>query len=245
MITVAQIVAAFRNIIGWPYKSPGSNNKNGIDCSGAFVYAYKLYGQSIYHGSNRIIRVYCKEAQAITSVGQLRPGMAVFKYRTDLSQMSDIYKPGGQYYDPDLPYDYYHMGLVSSVEPLQIIHATTPVAKVDTTLSGGWRVAANLSAVDYQAAPPTPEPSYAVTIAPSGSTVNLRRSPTKQSVVLVRVPLGQTVRVNEAYDDVWWNVTYQRTTGYMMREFLQGVALAQPVDASPFVEASGSDTENA
>lgn len=224
MMTVAQIVSAFQNIIGWPYVSPGSNNQNGIDCSGAFVYAYQKYGYSIYHGSNRIIRVYCNKPFTIQSASQLKVGMAIFKSRSDLSQLSSQYKPGGQYYNPSLPYDYYHIGLVTSVKPLQIINATTPVARVDTDLSK-WSTAAYLNAVNYDTPGPTPDPppapKTAITVAESGSTVNLRKQPSKSAVVLVRVPLGETVQVLSVYDSTWWRVRYQNTTGYMMQEFLK------------------------
>lgn len=220
MMTTAQIVSAFLQIIGWPYKSPGSNNQNGIDCSGAFVFAYKQYGLSIYHGSNRIIRVYCHDVFQIQSPGQLKVGMAVFKARSDLGAMSDAYKPGGQYFDPALPFDYYHIGLVTNVNPLQIIHATTPKAKMDTGLSN-WSMAGYLNQVDYGTVPkPEPAPSQAVTVAPSGSTVNLRSGPSKSNPIVERVPLHVTVDVLSVFNDVWWQVRYQGTVGYMMREFL-------------------------
>jgi len=240
MITVSQIDSAFQTIIGWPYVSPGFNNQNGIDCSGAFVYAYQKYGKSIYHGSNRIIRAYCKNPFTVTKLNQLEPGMTILKSRADLSQLPNEYKPGGQYYNPQLPHDYYHIGLVVSVNPLQIINATTPVARVDTNLSL-WSTAGYLNAVDYTggtptptpppepppepdpAPDPTPVPGTAITVAPTGKTVNLRKSASTTSVVLVRVPLGERVQVLAGYDAVWWKVKYQNMTGYMMREFLQGV----------------------
>lgn len=227
-MTVAQIVSAFREIIGWPYASPGNNNQNGIDCSGAFVYAYRKYNLSIYHGSNRIIRVYCHDVQKISSVSQLTAGMAIFKSRTNLSQLGADYKPGGKYYNSALPYDYYHIGLVASVNPLQIINATTPQARVDTVLSK-WSDVGYLNAVSYDSAAPEPtDPATpvetAVTVAPSGNTVNLRKKPSKSGVVLVRVPLGQTVTVLDASDATWWKVKYKTTTGYMMQEFLKASA---------------------
>lgn len=53
------------------------------DCSGLFVWAYKQFGESIYHGSNTIWRQYCsrqgklKNGQRCDGVA-LRPGTAVF-----------------------------------------------------------------------------------------------------------------------------------------------------------------------
>ena len=72
--------------------------------------------------------------------------------------MKAEYKPGGRYYDPNLPYDYYHIGLVVSVRPLKIINATPPAVRIDTDLSR-WYCAGELNAVDYAAdEPPTPAP---------------------------------------------------------------------------------------
>ena len=223
MISVPEIVAAFRNIVGWPYATPGSNDERGLDCSGAFVYAYRLYGESIYHGSNRIIRVYCHDVRDVTTTSALRVGMAIFKSRADLSQMSSIYKPGGRYYDPALPYDYYHVGLVTSVNPLQIINATPPAARIDTNLRP-WCCAGYLNAVQYDEPPVPPEPpKRAIVTAPSGSTVNLRAAPSLDAVVRARVPLCSIVEVLSAYDETWWQVRYENVTGYMMREFLLAV----------------------
>ena len=231
MIPADQLISVFRTIIGWPYASPGSNGPGGIDCSGAFVYAYRQFGQRIYHGSNRIIRAYCRDVRDIEGAGQIVPGMAIFKARSDLSRMKDEYKPGGRYYDPALPEDYYHVGLVAQVEPLQIINATTPVARIDNVLSK-WRCAGYLTAVRYEAAPepectcPCPcggqgGASFPATVtAPRGSTVNLRAKPDKASAILARVPLGETVTVSAQPDEPWWRVTYRSVSGYMMREFL-------------------------
>lgn len=53
------------------------------DCSGLFVWAFKQYGQSIYHGSNTIWRSYCskqgklKDGQRCDGIA-IRPGTAVF-----------------------------------------------------------------------------------------------------------------------------------------------------------------------
>ena len=101
-------------MLGWPYVTPGTSNAKGIDCSGAFVYAYRQFGERIYHGSNRIARIYCREMKRVTASTRLEPGMAIFKSRSDLSRMKGEYKPGGAYYDPNLTEDFYHIGLVVS-----------------------------------------------------------------------------------------------------------------------------------
>lgn len=55
------------------------------DCSGAFVYAYKKEGASIYHGSDTIFKKYCSSKGKLVK-GQredrepIKPGTAVFLY---------------------------------------------------------------------------------------------------------------------------------------------------------------------
>lgn len=44
-------------MVGWAYVW-GSAKAGAVDCSGAFVYAMKKYGLSIFHGSNTIWRNY-------------------------------------------------------------------------------------------------------------------------------------------------------------------------------------------
>lgn len=222
MISPIKLAEVFESMLGWPYATPGTNNARGVDCSGAFVYAYRTFGQSIYHGSNRMIRKYCHGVFTPTDANRLQVGMALFKGRSDLSRLKAEYKPGGRYYDAALPLDYYHVGLVTAVRPLRIVNATPPRVRADSDL-GKWCCAAYLDAVDYAGEAPVPPPTgnTAVVTAPTGGTVNLRSSPGKSAVVRVRVPIGATVDVLERTDDTWWRVRYRATTGYMMREFLR------------------------
>ena len=83
MDNVNKLIASVEECLGWPYVSPGTNDSRGIDCSGLFVKAYRDQGASIYHGSNTIYRKYCSEKGKLTSISQLRPGMAVFKWNAN------------------------------------------------------------------------------------------------------------------------------------------------------------------
>lgn len=221
MIPVQSLIEVFRGIVGWPYASPGVNGPGGIDCSGAFVYAYRQFGQRIYHGSNRIIRVYCRDVQPVNGLSGLRPGMAIFRSRKDTSRMKAEYRPGGRYYDPALPEDFYHVGLIVSVSPLQVVNATSPKARIDTSLRR-WSHAGYLKAVDYaDEKTPEAESATAVVTAETGGSVNLRKAPALQSPVLARVPLGQTVTLLAAADETWQKVRWQGREGYMMKKFLR------------------------
>ena len=73
MLDVGKLCQSARECLGWPYVSPGSNDRDGIDCSGLFVKVYRDQGASIYHGSNTIYRKYCRKTGRIESSAQLKP----------------------------------------------------------------------------------------------------------------------------------------------------------------------------
>ena len=61
--------------------------------------------------------------------------------------------------------------------------------------------------------------NQAKVIAPSGKNVNLRKNPSKNSAIVLKINLGETVTIIGREND-WYKVTYNSTTGYMMKEFL-------------------------
>lgn len=217
MLNVQKMIASAEEALGWPYVSPGSNDASGIDCSGLFVKIYRDQGASIYHGSNRIYRKYCKEKGQIRSVSDLQPGMAVFKWKDRT--------PKG--YNDDLG-DFHHIGLVVSAKPLRIIHASSAKGKVVTdTKLGQWSHWGMLSDVAYQTSdrsdiemPEEVNEVLAVVTAESGSSVKMRAKPSTSSGVYWDIPVGATVILLEREED-WSHIRYGTKTGYMMTKFLQ------------------------
>ena len=175
MLDVNKLIASAESCLGWPYVSPGTNDARGIDCSGLFVKAYRDQGASIYHGSNTIYRKYCSDKGKLTSDSQLQPGMAVFKWNPNTPEKFN-----------DGLGDFQHIGLVTSVNPLRIVHASTGTMCVTTdTKLGKWEYWGWLKDVkkpDSLPAEPTnegdeepmAETEFATVIADSGSTVNMR-----------------------------------------------------------------------
>ena len=145
MIDIPQLIADFESCLGWPYASPGYNDERGIDCSGMFVRAYRLQGERIYHGSNTIWRRHLTQKGAIRSVRDLRPGMAVFKWK---EATPEKFRDGLG--------DFCHIGLVTSVSPLRIVHASTEGMRVkaDSRL-GKWKYWGVLAAADTGGDHPT------------------------------------------------------------------------------------------
>ena len=138
-ISAEALTRSVESAMGWPYVSPGSNNSDGIDCSGLLVYGFRQNGGSIYHGSNTIYRSYLTEKGKLTSAKQLIPGMAVFKWNPNTP--AKFHDGLG---------DFQHVGVVTRVNPLRIVHASSVAGKViaDTKI-GKWKFWGKLKGVDY------------------------------------------------------------------------------------------------
>ena len=222
MLDVNKLCASAEECLGWPYVSPGTNDRNGIDCSGLFVKCYRDQGASIYHGSNTIYRKYCSEKGKLTNAGQLKRGMAVFKWNANTPEKFN-----------DGLGDFQHIGLVVSVNPLRIIHASTGTMCVTTDTSlGKWKYWGWLKDVAKEdgipAVPagdpegddePVAEAEFSTVIADSGSTVNMRTKAKSSAPLVERVPLGARVEVLGTCGS-WTKVKFGSRSGYMMTKFL-------------------------
>lgn len=204
----ARLAEAFEAMVGWPYASPGTGDERGIDCSGAFVRAFRRQGKTLYHGSNRMARTACAWLKPIEKV-TLKRGMVVFKARDTLPPAA--YQQGGKYYDPALPQDFYHVGLVTADAPLRIVHATPPKVRADSVCRG-WTHAAWLKDVREEEAERMEREVQAV-------SVNLRASPSVKAALLGRIPQGMRLETEDAGAD-WVRVTWQGKQGYVMRKYL-------------------------
>ena len=221
MLSVSKLSASANECMGWPYVSPGTNDRNGIDCSGLFVKMYRDQGAKIYHGSNTIFREYCEETGKLTSVDQLQIGMAVFKRK----DWTDADK-NNRWYGTD-PGNLSHIGYVESIHPLRIIHASTGTMCVTTDDKiGKWAYWGKLKDVDYSGTPspepsPDPEPITVtkMVFAENGKPVNLRYGPSLDKKIMDEIPVGETVTLSQIKGG-WSKVTWRKKTGWMMSSFL-------------------------
>ena len=228
MLDAQKLIASVEECLGWPYVSPGTNDSRGIDCSGLFVKAYRDQGASIYHGSNTIYRKYCSEKGKLTNVSQLKLGMAVFKWNANTPEKFD-----------DGLGDFQHIGLVTSVNPLRIVHASSAAGCVTTdTKLGKWAYWGWLKDVaKTDSLPPAPAEltegdeelmaEFATVIADSGSTVNMRTKAKSTAALVERVPLGARVEVLGTCGS-WTKVKFGSRTGYMMSQFLTAEEPLEP-----------------
>ena len=227
MLDAKKLIASVEECLGWPYVSPGTNDSRGIDCSGVFVKAYRDQGASIYHGSNTIYRKYCSEKGKLTNVSQLKPGMAVFKWNPNTPEKFD-----------DGLGDFQHIGLVTSVNPLRIVHASSAAGCVTTdTKLGKWVYWGWLKDVaKTDSLPPAPaEPMEGdeepmaednlpidtrIVDSENDKGANLRKKPSIASALVDRLTEGTLVNVLVAGEE-WCQVKVGRKIGYVMTRFLR------------------------
>ena len=224
-IPVAGIISLFQRMQKehWAYEW-GVAKEGCVDCSGAFEWAYKQYGKSIYQGSNRIARSYVAELLPISAA---KSGMAAFKARAPTENgyaLPAEYKQGGKRYNGDLR-DFHHIGLVDEDARYILNAQSTKTGFVRSPISRGWDCVAYLKAVDYGTITKGDDGMQTMVVtADSGSTVNLRSRPDKSAVVLAKVPIGETVQVL-TISGGWATIQRGGVTGYMMEQYLkaQGV----------------------
>lgn len=240
-IPVNDLIPKFRRMYEehWPYVW-GAAREGCVDCSGAFVWAYKQFGKSITHGSNAIARSYIKE---LLPVSKARPGMAAFKKRKPGDKWYDLpakYREGGAGCNGDLN-DYYHIGLVDETGQY-VLNAQSEDAGFTRTPISKWANVGYLNAVEYEEV--RPMETYVVT-ADNGLPVRVRDNPNGNTIA--RLKVGTKVQAGEEDSAGWREVRFgNNETGYMMAKFLKKADATTPTDLKPgFTKTLTQDEYNA
>ena len=214
-------------------REPGDGSDGYCDCIGLPIGASRRagFGYSGIHGSNYSARNQTVGLAKINSQSDLELGDIVYKAVPQGHKnwsLPSRYRKGGKYYDGDLN-DYYHAGVVYSLNPFQIRHMSSKMTidtKVNTyypwTHHGKFKPVYNAGGGVTPTPTPTPTPSTgtkAVVVAESGGTVNMRVEPSLKARLIVRVPLGKTVEILSPGEE-WCRISYDKFVGYMMAKFL-------------------------
>lgn len=212
------------------YRLGGDGSDGTCDCIGLVIGAIRRAGGSWTgtHGSNYAARYEMRELLPVTDAGELCLGDVVYKARTPGQAGYDLPERYGA--DPDNR-DYYHIGVVTAVEPLEITHCTGPGIVRDTKL-GKWTYRGRLEKVDYDGTEGMDTMVQTATVvADSGDDVKMRSTPSKTDGLYYKVPVGATVQV-ASVDGEWAKVRYQDRTGYMMVEYLEMDVQEPPTSGS-------------
>jgi hypothetical protein len=156
--------------------------------------------------------------------------------------LHERYKQGGRYFTGDMN-DYYHVGVVTSIDPLAITHCTESdnvngIAR-DNSIKG-WSLYGQLIGIEYEeiAPPVLPEESLtankvAVVYAENRKPVKLRPIPSTDKPYIAEVPFGAQVEILEQADG-WAKVVWGSQRGYMMTDFLRVIGMTPPgLEAAP------------
>lgn len=221
------------------YRLGGDGSDGTCDCIGLIIGAIRRAG-GIWpgiHGSNYAARFAVGGMMRNVSAADLELGWIVYKARGPLDPGYDLpekYRVGGASYTGDVM-DYYHVGVVTSVEPLNITHCTESGSingvTVDTK-QGDWRYAALCTMMDYSDGDGVDmEERSAVVVSSDGNPVKLRPTPSTEKPYLAKVPVGTQVEVMQDAQG-WAQVRLPSgQVGYMMSKFLA-------------IEDSGEEPEN-
>ena len=219
------------------YRLGGDGSDGACDCIGLIIGAIRRAGGSWtgIHGSNYAARYEMRELLPVMDAGELNLGDAVYKARMPGEvgyALPERYKN-----DPDQR-DYYHVGVVTAVEPLEITHCTGPGIVRDTKL-GKWTYRGRLEKVAYDSAKVVETMVQTATVvADSGDDVKMRSTPSQTDGLYWKVPVGDKVQV--AYvEGEWAKVRHQGRTGYMMVEYLKMDAQELPAAGSSSGSAGG------
>lgn len=196
----------------------GSDGK--CDCIGQIIGAVRLAGTKWpwTHGSNYAARYRTNNQHYVSKANEQNLGDQVYKARNPGEERYDL--PSTYKNHPDQR-DYYHVGVVTSVNPLVITHCTSVDGgiKRDNSL-GAWHYTGSLNQIEGGGS--AVQVDYkAIVVADNGATVNLRQSPSTKAAIQNAIPVGTIVEVTEEYNDEWSKVKVEGATGYMMRKFLR------------------------
>ena len=202
----------------------GSDSYSECDCIGLVKRSLKMAGiePTGLSGTNYAARYTIINFQPIKQVSQLQIGDVVLKGRPytpkDNYPLPSKYLPGGSAYNGDTT-NYFHIGVVTNVNPLQITHMTSPTAKQDSKL-GKWNYFGKLPQVSYgnndKQDKVVVTVEYATVI---GGSLNMRKEKSTTSDKITSIPSGTRIAITE-HGNEWCKAVYNAYTGYVMTKFL-------------------------
>ena len=240
MIQAGALIALFRRMLDehWAYEW-GAAREGCVDCSGAFVWAYKQLGASIEHGSNSIAHLRVGE---YVPIAEAKPGYAVFKLRA----WRDDSDNGGNRWFGQQPGDVYHIGLMG--DDGKVLNAqSTKTGFVASPASQNWAFAAPLKAISYsddKEGGDTMFGNATVKTQKAGSYVNLREGASTRAAVIGKVYDGERVNVLREAGTGWiYGKTQAGAEGYMSADYIvEDAPGADDVEDGGGEETAGTTT---
>lgn len=193
--------------------------ENAMDCSGAFVVAFKRHGQYIFHGSNTIVRKYILGTPL--PISQAKPGYAIFKWQEANDEMPSQYRYDGLG-------DFYHIGLLGE-DGVSVYNAKGTKYGFCIDPLSKWQYAAPLKGVQYEEMIQM-EPIGTAIVATESTSLNLRSAPSTDASIVAKIPKGSIVTVYQedcatSNGHNWSYISTGSFTGYVSQDYLRFILL--------------------
>lgn len=237
-----KLIALFETMLAehWTYEW-GAAREGCVDCSGAFVYAYKkLGGGKIEHGSNTIGR---KHVGKLLPISEAKPGYAAFKRRDDGNE-PEKYKGDGIG-------NLYHIGLVAR-DGTSVLNAKGTNYGFSSDPLSAWDYVAPLNAVAYTAQgeeePVILDVLYRARVTTHSGSLNVRERPDTGSQRIGELKKGAEVSVVSECGE-WYRIAYGGGYAYAHSGYLtridyghqSGSFLTESAPAGPYVRVTGDE----
>lgn len=216
-IPVNELISCFERMRDehWDY-CLNSAREGCVDCSGAFVWAYKQFDKTILHGSNSIARLSVGD---LLSISYARPGMVAVKVK-DWTDDDDT----NRWYDSE-PGNVYHIGLViQNGSEMNVIEAKgAKWGVVQTKLDNKWKFVAYLDEVDYtqKMEETIMEYKYTGSIHLTSGYVHLRSQPNITSKSIAKLYHGEPVEIGDSSQPNWYAVKDEAgNEGYVYSKYV-------------------------
>lgn len=214
------------------YHQPGDGENGECDCIGLIIGSKRLAGGKWggLHGSNYAFRNQMHDTKQINSINDLFVGEIVYKAREpgdEYYDLPDRYFNGHDYYNGDIR-DYYHVGVVTKLNPLEITHCTSPGPIERDSKLGKWKYGGKLKDIDYGEieTPGTDiggEDMTNTTVFVGGGNldagINMRKQASINSALIAKIPQNTEVEML-GKGSQWTRVRYNGIEGYVMNKFI-------------------------
>lgn len=131
------------------YRLGGDGSDGSCDCIGAIIGACRRNGLRWkgIHGSNWTARYATADMNRIASARNLSLGDLVYKTRSPGERRYNLPSRYAAHFDDK---DYYHIGVVTQVNPLRILHCTSPGGFTVDKRLGSWKYHGQLILISAQ-----------------------------------------------------------------------------------------------
>ena len=177
-----------------------------FDCAGLVSKAFQQVGIKMVTGATSAWKVTNWQSKGTISNYQKDKVCVLYKEESGRMQHTGIYIGNGEF-------------IHASGSKIGVVKEKMPGKWTHWGIPKGLYASPSFDPIPIPIPIPILPGNQAKVIAPSGKNVNLRKNPSKNSAIVLKINLGETVTIIGREND-WYKVTYNSTTGYMMKEFL-------------------------